>query len=273
MELRRDHLNITRGTPGEDLHDWKGSTTIAVCVPARDEATTIGEIVRACAAMARDGLIDELLVVDDHSTDDTAAIAAGAGAKVCTNDLEAGKGEAIRNAVDHTSAELLVFLDADVTNFSPAFVTRLLGPLFLDQGVQLVKATYARGLGGQPGEGGRVTEILAKPLLERFFPALAHLEQPLAGECALRRSALEGIVLSPRYGIEIGLLIDLARAFGAESIAEVDLGERVHRNRPLHELGGHSRDILDAVLSRIGASSADALHHPALGGNGSDLRR
>ena len=187
------------------------------------------------------------------------------------NDLAIGKGEALQSAIDHTSAELLVFLDADVTNFSRDFVTELVAPLLGDGDVQLVKAKYQRGLEGRPGEGGRVTEILAKPLLERFFPALARLEQPLSGECALRRGALEGIVLSPRYGIEIGLLIDIARSFGSDSIIEVDLGERVHRNRLLRELRGHSKDILDAVLSRTEANSSKMLGHGSFVQTGPDV--
>jgi glucosyl-3-phosphoglycerate synthase len=148
------------------------------------------------------------------------------------------------------SGGIVVFLDADVRNFGAHFVTGLLAPLLLDDGVMLVKGAYRRPGDGGPAEGGRVTELLARPLLRRLFPELAFVRQPLAGEVAVRRAALDGLDLEPGYGVEIGMLIDVARRFGPASIAQVDLGERVHRNRPLAQLGGQADEVLDAVLAR-----------------------
>ena len=146
-----------------------------------------------------------------------------------------------------------MFLDADVVNFNARYVTALTSVLLEDPGLQLVKAAYGRPLHGQPGEGGRVTELLARPLLERFFPELAAITQPLAGECALTRELAERLQFDDGYGIEIGVLIDTYLAYGRSAISEVDLeGERIHRNGPLHELTAHARDVLAAVVARAG---------------------
>jgi glucosyl-3-phosphoglycerate synthase len=161
-----------------------------------------------------------------------------------------GKGQALRAAVAASGADIVVFLDADVTNFSTRFVTDLVAPLLHDPTVHLVKASYGRPLDGRPGEGGRVNELLARPLLRRFFPPLASISQPLAGEYAVRRATLDGVHLADGYGVDIGLLIDVHRRHGRAAIVEADLGERVHRNRPLRELRPHSDDVLAAVLAR-----------------------
>jgi glucosyl-3-phosphoglycerate synthase len=228
----------------------KGATSVAVCIPARNEAATVGSVVATCRRLAELGLVDDLVVVDDGSTDDTATLAAAAGATVVANPSGPGKGQALRHALATTRADVVVFLDADVSHFSERFVTGLVAPLLDDDAVQLVKPAYDRPLDGQPGEGGRVTELLARPLLARFFPELADVAQPLAGECAVRRSVLDDVVLADGYGIEVGLLVDVYRRFGRAAIAEVDLGVRVHRNRPLRELRTHAHDVLDAVLAR-----------------------
>jgi glucosyl-3-phosphoglycerate synthase len=229
----------------------KGGLTVAACIPARNEAATVGAVVEQCEWLRNVGVLDEVVVVDDGSTDATAAVARRAGAVVERSPLPPGKGEALSCAVATTTADLLVFLDADVRNFSLDFVVRIATPLLHQPETQLVKATYRRPLHGLPDEGGRVTELVARPLLERFFPELATVGQPLAGECAVRRSAVEGLPLDRGYGIEIGLLIDVYTRFGRAAISEVDLGERVHRNRPLRDLRPHSRAVLDAVLTRV----------------------
>ena len=240
----------------------KGSRSIAVCIPARDEAATIGGIVRSITGrLVPAGLVDELVVVDDGSADDTGARAAGAGARVIRNREPAGKGGALRCAVAETDADIVVFLDGDVVNFPPWFVVGLAAPLIEDPGVVMVKAGYERPLHGRPGEGGRVTEILARPLLERFYPELADIAQPLAGEFAVRREALDEIELADGYAVDVALLIDVSARFGRDAIAEVDLGERTHRNRPLHQLRPHSRAVLDAVLDRV-ASREPVAHRP-----------
>lgn len=233
----------------------KAGQRIGVCIPARNEAATIASVVEVAARLRDVGLVDELLVVDDGSEDATASKARAAGASVMASPGGPGKGEALRTAVSATDSEIVVFLDADVTNFSPRFVTDLVAPLLHDAHTQLVKATYRRPLEGRPGEGGRVNELVARPLLRRFFPPLATIAQPLAGECAVRRAALDDLALADGYGIEIGLLIDVYLRYGLAAIAEGDLGERVHRNRPLGELRPHADDVLAAVLARAGRTT------------------
>ncbi|HYH50876.1 MAG TPA: glycosyltransferase [Acidimicrobiia bacterium] len=229
--------------------------SVAVCIPARNEAGTIGSIVGCLAPLLGDGTIDDLLVVDDGSTDGTGAIALKAGARVVPGREGPGKGQAMRQAVAATTAELLVFLDGDVVNFSAGYVTGLISALIDDPGLKLVKAAYRRPLHGRSQEGGRVTELVARPLLEQFFPELADISQPLAGECAVTRDAAERLRFEDGYGVEIGMLIDTFLSHGRSAIAEVEVvGERVHRNRPLGELRVHARHVLTAVLSRAGAS-------------------
>lgn len=240
----------------------KRAQRIAACIPARNEEATLGTVAATVEGLHRLGLVDDVVVVDDGSTDATAARARAEGARVVGNRRGPGKGQALAAAVSATDADILVFLDADVTNFSGRFVIDLVAPLLADPGVQLVKASYRRPHDGVTDEGGRVTELLARPLLRRFFPDLADLAQPLAGECAVRRQALDGLALADGYGIEIGLLIDLYRRFGRDAIAEFDLGERVHRNRPLHDLRPHADDVLAAVADRIDTLAPNRRDHP-----------
>jgi glucosyl-3-phosphoglycerate synthase len=148
--------------------------------------------------------------------------------------------------------DLVVYCDADVRNFGPRFVVGLLAPLLLHDDVGFVKAFYDRPLEGQPGEGGRVTELVARPLLSLLFPDLTTIVQPLAGECAARREVLEQVPFVEGYGVDIGLVIDVARRFGLNSIAQVDLGVRHHRNRPLEELAPQATAIIQTVLARAG---------------------
>ena len=243
--------NEPAGRRLEALVAAKGGRTVAVCIPARNEAATVGLIVSAITErLVPAGLVDAVIVADDGSNDATAARAAMAGAHVVRRTTSPGKGQTLRCALSRTSADLVVFLDADVTNFTPEFVAALVAPLLDDAEKMLVKAAYERPLHGLRGEGGRVTELVARPLLERFFPELAGIIQPLAGEFAIRQETLADITLADGYGVDIALLIDVYQRFGRRAIAEVDLGERRHRNRPLHELRPHSRAVLDAVLTR-----------------------
>ncbi len=238
---------------------------VAVCLPARNEARTLGPIVAGVrAALTRRGggadLVDDLVVVDDGSCDDTAAVARQAGARVLAARTEGGgKGQAMAVALDETDAELLVFLDADVENFDPHFVTGLLGPLLVDleprqPDVALVKGFYDRPLHGERGAGGRVTELVARPVIDLLFPHLAAVRQPLAGETAAPRTVLDKTGLAPGYGVELALLIDVARHFGIEQVTQVDLGVRIHRNRPLSELRPQATDVLGAALRRAPAA-------------------
>lgn len=225
--------------------------SVAVCIPARDEAATVDRVVAVALAalQARNGRADEVVVVDDGSTDATAAIASAAGARVIGSSAS-GKGEAMRHAVWGTSADLLVFVDADLTSIEPAHIDRLLRPLVDDEQTMLVKPRYQRDLFGRPDEGGRVTELVARPLLQLYWPALAHIAQPLAGEYAVRRTALDHVALADGYAVDLSLMIDIFVTFGLEAIAETDLGVRTHRNRPLRELTPQAAAIIASALDR-----------------------
>src|ERR1700722_10832334 len=232
--------------------------SVSVCIPARNEAATVGSIVHSVrthfSAEAGGGdLVDEIVVVDDGSSDQTAEIAADSGATVVRNKVTGGgKGEAMQLAIQSSTGDVIVFLDGDVEPFPPHFVNGLLGPLLTDD-FALVKATYSRPLNGVPGEGGRVNELVARPVISLLYPELAGIRQPLAGETAAPRTVLEKMRLAPAYGVELALLIDVASMFGASSIAQVELGERVHRNRPLAELAPQATDVLRVALERKGS--------------------
>jgi glucosyl-3-phosphoglycerate synthase len=239
------------------LAEARRGRTISVCLPARDEEKTVGVIVGSVrrALVAGGGgvdLVDEVLVIDDGSTDGTAPAATAAGARVvAAGGAGGGKGQALQVAMAEARGDLLVFLDADVENFGPHFVTGLLGPLLTDDEVALVKGFYERPVEGSSAGGGRVTELVARPVIDLLFPDLAGVKQPLAGETAAPRSVLEKTGLDRDYGIELGLLIDVADRFGVEAVAQVDLGVRIHRNRPLAELRPEATDVLRAALRRV----------------------
>ena len=195
-------------------------------------------------------LVDEVVVVDDGSEDGPPRWPGGPGPGSSAPRPLGGKGQAMRSALEATDGDLIAFVDADVTNFGPHFVTGLLGPLLVDDSVTLVKGYYQRPLHGAPEGGGRVTELMARPVIDLLFPHLASIEQPLAGETAAPRWVLEKCGLADGYAVELALLIDVASRFGVETIAQVDLGVRVHRNRPLSELRPQATDILRAALAR-----------------------
>ncbi len=233
--------------------------SVSVVLPALNVAGTVGAI---CAAiretwMGPAGLVDEIVVVDSRSSDETARLAAEAGARV-VQDTEilphlgagSGKGEAMWKSLAATRGDMVVWIDADIEDFDPAFVPGLLHPLFLDGGIGYVKALYRRPLGAVADDGGRVTEICARPLLNRFCPPLAAFVQPLSGEAAGRRTVLERTPFFTGYAVEIGLLLDLLGTIGLEGMAQVDLGVRRHRNQPTVALGRMAYEITQAVLSR-----------------------
>jgi Glycosyltransferases involved in cell wall biogenesis len=199
---------------------------VSVVVPALNEEDTVAGVVEA--VLADDPL--EVLVIDADSNDDTAVRAAAAGAKVLnwrsilpTVPVYAGKGESLWRGVFAAQGDVVVFVDADLTSPRPGMVSALARP-FSDPVIHLVKANYTRTFGSSPTGGGRVTELTAKPLLRLLFPELAHIGQPLGGEYALRRSTAVGLPFVGGYGVEVGLLIDVARRFGVGSVAEVDRG-------------------------------------------------
>jgi glucosyl-3-phosphoglycerate synthase len=242
--------------PAAKVLEAKAGRTVSVCIPARHEGSTVGSVVRAVvqpflASAGGNGLVDEVIVLDDGSTDDTAAQAVDAGARVVPSaGAEGGKGQAMAAALAASSGDVVVFLDADVANTTPAFVTGMLGPLLFFDDIALVKGFYNRPLHGDPTGGGRVTELVARPVLELLFPELSDVRQPLAGETAAHRWVFEKVDFAEGYGVEIGLLIDVAQLLGPVGLAQVDLGVRIHRNRPLHELRPQATDVLRAALSR-----------------------
>jgi glucosyl-3-phosphoglycerate synthase len=240
--------------PLDEVLAAKRDRTISVCIPARDEAATVGGVVAAVrphlAEGGGSGLVDQVLVVDDGSCDATGAVARSAGAEVLVLRGSGGKGQAMRAAVEASSGEFIVFLDADVENTTPEFVTALAAPLLLAPQVALVKGFYERPLHGEATGGGRVTELVARPLIELCFPELRAIRQPLAGETAAARWVLEKFSFADGYGVEFGLLVDVGRALGVRAIAQVDLGVRVHRNRPLDELRPQAAAIMAAAFDR-----------------------
>lgn len=252
--------------------------TVSVCIPALNEENTVGPIVERIRTelMENVPLVDELAVIDSASSDRTVESAKGAGAVVYQDrdilpDIEpfAGKGEALWKSLFVLRGDIILWLDADITNFHPRFVFGPLGPLLTDPEVGYVKSFYRRPLDREQGggarelEGGRVTELAARPLINMFWPNLAGLIQPLAGEYAGRRSLLEQVPFGTGYGVEIGLLIDIAERFGIEVMAQVDLEERTHRNRPIGELSRMSFAVLHAALSRLTRSGDAGLGIPA----------
>jgi glucosyl-3-phosphoglycerate synthase len=252
--------------PLERLREAKGATTVSVCLPARDEANTIGPIVAEIHHhLVRSGIVDELIVIDDHSHDATAAIAARHGAQVMASaDILAeygeghGKGEVLWKSLQVTRGDVVVWCDADLRNFHHRFVSGVLGPLLCEPSVEFVKAFYQRPDASGEG-GGRVTELVARPLIALLFPALAELHQPLAGEYGGRRAVLEQLPFVEGYGVEMGLLIDLLRLRGTDGLAQVDLDVRHHRNRPLADLGPQASAIMQTVLRRIDRNLAPVI--------------
>jgi glucosyl-3-phosphoglycerate synthase len=241
----------------------KRGRRVSVCLPARDEEATVAGVVSAIRAELMDelSLVDELVVIDDGSSDATAAAAEAAGAEVIAAadilpeyGIEHGKGQALWRGLHVTTGDIIVFCDADIRGFDVGFVLGLVGPLLTLDDVTFVKGCYERPLHGNPGEGGRVTELMARPVISLLFPHLAGVRQPLSGEYAGRREVLEAVPFVGGYGVDLGLLIDISEGFGSEGIVQCDLGERVHRNRPLHQLSPQALAILQLGLQRAGLS-------------------
>ena len=221
----------------------KGSQRISVCIPTLNEADTIGQIVATIreTLVKNFELVDEILVIDSDSQDGTKEIAAAAGAVVHRaadifphSDSYLGKGENLWKALHIATGDLICYVDGDISNFKSSFVTGLVGPLLTHPDIDYVKAHYQRPL-SQAGEihpagGGRVSEILIRPLISLFYPELSGILQPLSGEYAARRSILELLAFPTGYGVEIAHLIDLAHAGKLQRIAQTDLIRRVHRN-------------------------------------------
>jgi glucosyl-3-phosphoglycerate synthase len=247
------------------------TATVSVVVPAREVATTIGATVAALRRFVEAGAVDELLVVDAGSRDGTAAVARAAGATVVQeHDLMPafgpcrGKGDAMWRALAATSGEIVAYVDGDSEDFSERMLTGLLAPLFARPELALVKGAFQRpfAAGGEirAGEGGRVTELMARPLLNLHRPALAGFAQPLAGEVAARRALLERLAFPVGYGVEIAMLLDAEALVGIDALAQADLGSRQNRHQPLRELSAMSYAVLAAASRRLlGPDAVDAL--------------
>ena len=237
------------------LRRGKGDRTVSVCIPARNEEPTIAPIVTVLRREVVDaGLADELIVIDDHSDDATGARAAAAGATVVhagdvlpEHGAGHGKGEVLWKSLHVSTGEIVVWCDADIQHFDRRFVTGVLGPLLCEPDVELVKGHYRRPESNGTG-GGRVTELVARPLLSLLFPELADLHQPLSGEYGGVRGVLERLPFVQGYGVEIGLLIDYLRLRGTAGLAQVDLEVRWHRNRTLDELGPQALAVTQTIL-------------------------
>jgi glucosyl-3-phosphoglycerate synthase len=245
----------------EEQRRARRRATVSVCLPARNEERTIGSILERLIPLRNMGLIDQIAVVDG-SSDRTGEIAHELGAEVYPQqglmpELGAvlGKGDAMWRALGVLRGDLVCFLDADSEDLGPHFASGLLGPLICDQSIAFVKASYRRpfrvGEVTLPDEGGRVTELTARPLLNLFYPELAGFEQPLAGEFAARRTLLERLRFTTGYGVEIGLLIDAYAAAGLDGLAQVDLDVRQNAHQPLRELGPMAAAVLRAVAVRL----------------------
>src|SRR5215469_13793410 len=250
----------------------KGAT-ISVVIPARNEERTVAAVVSAIGRALIDDvpLVDELVVMDSDSTDATAKAAASAGATVCRTaevlpeaGSFSGKGEALWKSLAVTAGDLLVFIDADLTSWGPHFVSGLVGPLLAEPAVQLVKGFYTRVRtetdGSTSTEGGRVTELVARPLISLWWPELAGVVQPLAGEWAARRSLMESLSIPVGYGVELATLMDTVARNGLDAVAQVDLGSRAHRHQANHDLALMAAELLTVADRRRpgGAAAAEA---------------
>jgi len=244
----------------------KQNLTISLCIPTLNEEKTIGKeiVIFKSELMQRYPLLDEIAVIDSESSDQTREVAAAFGAEVYLSGEilqkygeKRGKGENLWKAIYQLNGDIIVYIDADIKNIHPRFVYGLVAPLIHRPEIQYVKAFYDRPLassqGVRPSGGGRVTEILIRPLFSLFFPELTALIQPLSGEYAVRRQVLEKIPFPIGYGVETSHLIDVYHRWGLDAIAQTDLDKRVHRNQPTRDLGRMAFGIMQTFLRRVEA--------------------
>jgi glucosyl-3-phosphoglycerate synthase len=243
----------------------KQGVTISVALPALNEEKTIGNVIATLKTALMDELplVDELVLIDSASTDRTVEIASEFGIPIYVHQqilheevgAHRGKGEALWKSLYVTRGDIIAWVDTDITNIHPRFIYGLLGPLLKNQRLQYVKGFYARPIAVgdklQAYGGGRVTELVARPLLNLFYPELSGIIQPLSGEYAGRRAALEQVPFFSGYGVETGMLIDIWQRYGLESIAQSDLEVRVHHNQPLVNLSKMSFAILQVFIERL----------------------
>lgn len=269
--------------PLEELIDQKREP-VTVCIPAREAAVSVAATLERLEPLRERGLVDQLLVIDADSGDGTAELARSAGAEVHSeNELlpelgpARGKGDAMWRGLSVAEGELVVFVDADIADLDRHYVTGLLGPLIAgSEPCSLVKGFYERpfSAGGAvlPGQGGRVTELTAKPLLSLLVPELREFRQPLAGEVAGRRELLEQIPFLTSYAVEIAMLIEAWALVGIGRMAQVDLGNKLNAHQDLAELGPMAGEVLEGAaltLARLGLASTGSIeaapgHEPRL---------
>ena len=252
-------------------HKEKQGLTISLCIPTLNEEKTIGkEIVIFRSELAlRYPLLDEIAVIDSGSSDKTREVAAAYGADVYLASeilpelgAKRGKGENLWKAIYQLRGDIIVYIDADIKNIHPRFAYGLVAPLIYRPEIQYVKAFYDRPLassqGVRPSGGGRVTEILVRPLFSLFFPELTAIIQPLSGEYAVRRQVLEQIPFPIGYGVETSHLLDVHRRWGLKAFGQTDLDRRVHRNQSTRDLGRMAFGILQAFIRHGGRLTAAA---------------
>ncbi len=268
----RHHGEFTAG--GLAAEKRARGLTVSVVIPARNEAPTVGDVagILRRALLDQIGLIDEVLVVDADSEDGTGDAARASGARVVRQSdvlpeagSALGKGEALWKGLAASDGDLVVFIDADILDIGPRFVVGLLGPLLLDE-ARFVKATYDRpmqiGDHLHPTGGGRVTELLARPLIAAFWPELAWLAQPLSGEYAGDRALLESLPFVRGYGVELAMLVDILELHGSSVLAQVDLGRRTHDHQDLDALGRMASEILQVAIDRLSRQGRLVLTDP-----------
>jgi glucosyl-3-phosphoglycerate synthase len=259
-------------TPGHEddpaidaVMDCKGEHTISVCIPAHNEERTIGTIVSVLRAelVVKRQLVDEIIVMDDRSTDGTAQVAQAAGAlvvstnEVCVADGPSqGKGDALARSIVAARGSIVVWIDADLEDMAPSIVARLVAPLLLNQGAHLTKGYFARRQADGSVAGGRVTELVARPLLRLCFPAFVPPREPLSGMCAIRRTTAARLRYERDFGVDIGVVLDIFRKHGRAAIIDVDLGEITHRHHDLAVLSVQATAVARTILARA--------QHPAL---------
>ena len=244
------------------------AASVSVVIPTRECAATIAAIVETVLAL---DVAEQVLVVDADSADGTADLAAAAGATVVSENAllpefgpAIGKGDAMWRALSVVRADNVLYLDGDSGDFGPHFVTGTLGPLLTVPGVEFVKAFYRRPFGDAPDGGGRVTELTARPLLRRFWPALAGLHQPLAGEMAASRALLASLPFSTGYAVETAMLLDVYARVGAHAIAQVDLDVRRNDHQSLRALTKMADEVLAAACARLDLPGERPLERPPM---------